>query len=102
MSFPETLWDCLTANHLNAWLKRSVHDDDRKAAWDSIVVALSEYPELVKDRSWPEIRAIGDGMKEAQDKAIEKIGCTFAACNYPMCDCGFETRTWADEITLTP
>ena len=33
-----------------------------------------------------------------QEQAIREIGCTSLGCNYPMCDCGFEGRTWADEM----
>lgn len=90
-------WDALTANHLNAWLDRFVHADDREAATRAIFVALNEYPEMLQDRSWDEIHRVGAGLIESQDKAIEAIGCRIVECNYPMCDCGLEGRTFADE-----
>lgn len=56
--------DCLTANHLNAWMKRSVPEHLQDATLDLIFSALDEYPELLKDRSWDQIRTVGERMKE--------------------------------------
>lgn len=50
--------------HLDAWLVRTVPEDDHTKAVDDILCALDEYPDLIKDRSWAEIRAVGERMRQ--------------------------------------
>lgn len=50
--------------HLDAWLVRAVPEADHTKAVDEIISALSEHPDLIENRSWSEIRAVGERMKE--------------------------------------
>lgn len=50
--------DEFTRTHLDAWLKNSVHPNDRAALRAKIVHFAEEYPDILARSSWPEIREL--------------------------------------------
>ena len=49
-----------TEKHFHAWLERSVHSSEQHETEKLIQALLCECPELLADRSWPELRAIAE------------------------------------------
>ena len=52
--------DKFTLEHLDAWLKNHVFEDDQDKTRSMILAILEESPELLESRSWPEIRKIAE------------------------------------------
>ena len=51
-----------TAEHFYKWLAAYVADDEQHTVEQQVHAALREYPGLPENRSWPEIRRIGEGI----------------------------------------
>jgi hypothetical protein len=53
--------DSYTAKHLADWIEKTFLDDERDDVLNKILSFLYDYPELVNDRSWPEIYTLAIG-----------------------------------------
>lgn len=51
-----------TAEHFYRWLTETVFEDEQHQVEQDIHALLREYPELVQDRSWPEMRRLAERM----------------------------------------
>jgi hypothetical protein len=49
-------WDSFVEKHFQEWLDRTVCLDDRDAVEKAIRDLVCQYPELLENRSWPEMR----------------------------------------------
>jgi len=41
--------------HLEKWLDRTIYPDEKESIRKQIENMVNEYPEMLKNRSWPEI-----------------------------------------------
>ena len=48
--------------HLDLWLKNTVSRYERDAVKRSILKVVNEHPDLLNDRSWPEIRNMAENV----------------------------------------
>jgi hypothetical protein len=53
--------DDFMVRHLEAWLDHAVLEDERDVVRASIVAFVLENPDVLADRSWPEIRRLAEG-----------------------------------------
>jgi len=52
--------DTYAMSHLIEWSKTALLDDERQAVTDRIFEFCLEYPDVVENHSWPEIRYLAE------------------------------------------
>ena len=56
--------DDFTKRHLEAWLELTILWDEIDMVRQDILGVVNEHPELLENRSWPEIRVMAEHIKQ--------------------------------------
>lgn len=64
--------DEFTEKHFQTWLDFTCNEDEREQVESSIRKLVSEYPDLTKTHSWPEMRFLAERNKEWKKKFLKE------------------------------